>query len=187
MFDDVVFTMPYHPELIDYWVPYTGARYKDIHDLILKDGSVLPNYRPNANAWHQSSFPENQARPEGHPGRVIDEDVMFIKLTADANLGMYDFQGAERVKHNVHLFSGMIPNTAMFKVNDYQVIKAITFEGFTAMNARESVSITKVDGVYQCEDRANQSATVKTILDILNMNNKFVWPYDNEARNTQEE
>ena len=181
--DDAPFIMPYHPALIGVWVPYTGARYKDIHDLILKDGRVLPNYRPNACAWHKSMLPDGVPHDDNHPHRVTDEDVLYIKLTSDEHLGEYDYTGTARIDHNCHLFSGCIPSAIMFRMNEFSVVKSVTFDGYVAIDNRRSLQIVKNDeGIYACENEdAEIPSTVKSIVDLLNMNARYKWPYANNT------
>jgi hypothetical protein len=176
------FTMPYHPALLNVWIPYTGPRYKDIHDLILKDGSVLPNYRPNANAWYKSCLPSGFKRVGEQPNRISDDDVAFIKLTSDEHLGEYDFSGSSRLEHNVYLFNGEIPTAKQFVVNEFRVIKSEEFDGYLALNNALTFRIEKSSGQYVCDTsdlpETEVPATLKTILDILNLNYRHEWPYN---------
>lgn len=67
--------LPYITQWIDYQANNQN-RLKMIHDLELKDGTILEQYRPNADSWYRQS----KDTPPG-PAIVKDNQVAKIRLS----------------------------------------------------------------------------------------------------------
>ena len=49
------------------WIPYNGWRVKSLHDVKLRDGTIVTQLRPNGGAWYGSKFD------------IKDDDVIAIR------------------------------------------------------------------------------------------------------------
>ncbi len=69
------------PDFLPYitqWIDYEGNhknRLKMVHDIELKDGRVLTEYRPNGSGWYAN------VDRKGEPTRVDDSQVKRIRLS----------------------------------------------------------------------------------------------------------
>lgn len=97
--------MNHHPAYPGIWVPYNGWRLKDRYDIKLKTGEVWQYYYPNG-----GSFSKWTSEHEG-PSRVEDDEIAEIRLKPDEEITeKYHFRGEERLKRNVDMFGGALPD-----------------------------------------------------------------------------
>lgn len=79
------------------WIPYNGWRVKSLHDVKLRDGTIVPQLRPNGGAWHGSKFD------------VEDDDVIAIRVVPDSERGNYEYTGKSRIERDLRYFGHVIP------------------------------------------------------------------------------
>ncbi|WMC11706.1 hypothetical protein PU634_04905 [Oceanimonas pelagia] len=95
----------HHPSQIGIWFEYDGGRYKDVYHIRLHSGEELRCMYPNGNAWFRGFNGDEAAI-----GRDIrDIDVSHIMLAPDEDLHELNFTGEERLKRNLRMFAGLIP------------------------------------------------------------------------------
>ena len=79
------------------WIPYNGWRVKSLHDVKLRDGTIVPQLRPNAGSWYGSKFD------------IKDDDVIAIRVVPDEERGRYEYTGDLRIERDIHYFGHSIP------------------------------------------------------------------------------
>jgi hypothetical protein len=79
------------------WIPYNGWRVKSLHDVKLRDGTIVTQLRPNGGAWYGSKFD------------IKDEDVIAIRVVPDEERGKYEYTGKSRIERDIRYFGHSIP------------------------------------------------------------------------------
>lgn len=79
------------------WIPYNGWRVKSLHDVKLRDGTIVTQLRPNGGAWYGSKFD------------IKDDDVIAIRVVPDEERGKYEYTGDLRIERDIHYFGHSIP------------------------------------------------------------------------------
>lgn len=79
------------------WIPYNGWRVKSLHDVKLRDGTIVPQLRPNGGAWHGSKYD------------IKDDDVIAIRVVPDEERGKYEYTGKSRIERDIRYFGHSIP------------------------------------------------------------------------------
>ncbi|QDJ96670.1 hypothetical protein PS2_0163 [Aeromonas phage PS2] len=79
------------------WIPYNGWRVKSLHDVKLRDGTIVTQLRPNGAAWYGSKFD------------IKDDDVIAIRVVPDEERGKYEYTGDFRIERDIHYFGHVIP------------------------------------------------------------------------------
>ena len=79
------------------WIPYNGWRVKSLHDVKLRDGTIVTQLRPNGGAWYGSKFD------------IKDDDVIAIRVVPDEERGRYEYTGDLRIERDIHYFGHSIP------------------------------------------------------------------------------
>ena len=87
----------YNTFITGVWIPYNGWRVKSLHDIKLHDGTILPQMRPNADAW------------SGSGGRFEDDQVVAIRVVPDEERGKYEYTGKSRIERDLRYFGHVIP------------------------------------------------------------------------------
>jgi hypothetical protein len=171
--------MPYSPELQGVWIPYTGPRYKDVHHLLLKDGRVLPNYRPNGNSWYCDLLPdEMDSALYPRPGRIEDSEVSHIQLALDSHLSQaHHHQGKARIERHKRLFQGCIPKWVEFSYRGLRVVKSSTDDAFKVYTDRGMTTMARAGDAYHFFDDLELTDELTTINDCLNLVFKHKWPF----------
>ena len=79
------------------WIPYNGWRVKSLHDVKLRDGTIVTQLRPNGGAWYGSKFD------------IKDDDVIAIRVVPDEERGKYEYTGKSRIERDIRYFGHSIP------------------------------------------------------------------------------
>lgn len=170
--------MPYSPELHGVWIPYTGPRYKDIHNLILNDGRALPNYRPNGNSWYRDLLPDEVSSADDvRPCRVEDKDVSYIQLSLDMHLSEHHHQGNSRIERQRKLFMGCIPKLVEFSYRGLRVVKSSTDDAFKVYTDLGMTTMVRAGDAYHFFGDLELTDELTTINDTLNLVFKYKWPF----------
>lgn len=90
------------------WKAYFGYRFKEPHDLMLSDGTILKSFYPNGNNW-SPCLADNDSPVKECNGitSVKDDQVVAFRLVTDEEVKertLWHFTGKERIKRANSLY-----------------------------------------------------------------------------------